>query len=220
MAHHPILKRTGITLAVVGIIDIAVMLYCIFNQISYSSSLNIFAVIAGLFLIRGNLRAASIVRWFAIFLLGSFLSFILVWPFIYSADLMLTQVRLNPLTSVISVAFIAGVLLLLLWLQRQLGLAPVLAARALVGRKVRDMRIPATIGVCLAAFLAVFLSFLMNGESATKAKSIAKDQLGPAYQYHVSSLNIRRNNHGTFVAGVVTAWNDQQVLNIPVAWKN
>jgi hypothetical protein len=60
--HIPILKCVGGVLLIVGLVDIAVMIYCIANRISYSSSFNIFAVVAGIFLLRGNLRAASLVR--------------------------------------------------------------------------------------------------------------------------------------------------------------
>jgi hypothetical protein len=61
-AFTPILRKTGGVLLAVGLIDIAVMIYCIANQISYSSSFNIFAVVAGVFLLLGNLRAAGAVR--------------------------------------------------------------------------------------------------------------------------------------------------------------
>ena len=60
-AYVHILKRVGGVLLVVGLIDIGVMIYCAVNRISYSSSFNVFAVIAGIFLLRGSLGAASIV---------------------------------------------------------------------------------------------------------------------------------------------------------------
>jgi hypothetical protein len=43
-------------LAVIGLIEIAVMIYCIVNRISCSSSFNMFAVIAGMLLMRGGLK--------------------------------------------------------------------------------------------------------------------------------------------------------------------
>ena len=72
--HTPILKRVGAVLLAVGLIDIAVMIYCIANRISYASSFSIFAVVAGIFLLRGSLRAASIVRRFAVFMLSGFVA--------------------------------------------------------------------------------------------------------------------------------------------------
>lgn len=62
-SHLFILKRIGWVLLVIRLVDIGVMVYCIANGFAYSSSLNIFAVVGGAFLIRGSLRAASIIRW-------------------------------------------------------------------------------------------------------------------------------------------------------------
>lgn len=64
-ADLPILKRVGTVLMVVGAIDIAAMIYCVASGYSYPSSLNIFALVAGIFIRRGSLRASSWVRWLA-----------------------------------------------------------------------------------------------------------------------------------------------------------
>lgn len=215
----PILRRTGLVLVAVGLLDIAVMVYCIANGLSYSSSFNIFAVAAGFFLLRGNLRAASIVRWFAAFLLASFLTLLVAWPFMQPIDLTLTQVRLHPSSAAAAVGVMTLVFALLFWLFRELGRAPVLEARAAAGRKARDMRIPAAAGVGLVAVLAASLVLLLGGESASKAQAMAEQQLGSTYRYHVSSLKIAKNSKGTFVAGVVTAWNADEVRHVPVKWE-
>ena len=217
--HTPILKRVGSVLLIVGLIDIAAMIYCIANGISYSSSFNIFAVIAGIFLLRGSLRAASVVRWFAVFMFAAFVALLIAWPFMQPLDLTLTQFRLNPAASVATVALIAFVLGLLFWLARELGHEPIQAARASAGRKQQDMRIPAVIGVALVVVMGIFLALLLGGESAERAKSMAEQQVGPGYQFHVSSLNIIKNSQGAFVSGIVTAWNDKDIRNVPVHWE-
>jgi hypothetical protein len=217
--HTPILRRTGSVLLAVGLLDIAVMIYCIVNRLSYSSSFNIFAVIAGIFLLRGSLRAAIVVRWLSVFMLAGFVALLFAWPFMQPMNLTLTQIRLNPYSALMAVVLMLGVFALLYWLQRQLGKAPILIARASAGRKTRDMRIPAAAGVAIVTLLSITLGFLLGGESAGKAMSIAEQKLGPNYRYHVSSLNIAKTSQGTFIAGVVTAWNDQQVQNVPVEWK-
>ncbi|MDR7304938.1 hypothetical protein [Rhodoferax saidenbachensis] len=217
--HTPILKRVGAVLLVVGLIDIAVMIYCIANRISYSSSFNIFAVIAGIFLLCGSLRAASLVRWFAVFMLAAFVALLIAWPFMQPFALTLTQFRLNPGTSFATFTFMVFVLGLLVWLFRELGREPVMAARASAGRKQRDMRIPAAAGVGLVIVMGTFMALLLGGESADRAKSIAEQQVGPGYRLHVSSLNIAKNNKGTFVSGVVTAWKDNEILDLPVHWE-
>lgn len=218
-AHTPMLKKTGAVLLAVGLLDIAVMIYCIVNRIAYSSSFNIFALAAGIFLLRGSLRAAGAVRWFAVFMLAGFVTLAFIWPFLQPMDLTLTQLRLNPTAALLIAAFTLGLLLLLFWLQRELGQSPVLAARASAGRKVRDMRVPAGMGVGMVLVLVVSLSFLLGGAAAQKAVSIAEQKLGSTYRYHVSSLRIAKTDQGTFVTGAVTAWNAQQVRNVPVEWK-
>jgi hypothetical protein len=214
-----ILKRTGVVLLVVGLLDIAVMIYCIANGITYSSSFNIFAVIAGVFLLRGSLRAASVVRWFSAFMLAGFLALIVAWPFVQPLDLTLTEARLSPRSATGTLALVAFVLGLLAWLYRQLASQPLLAARAAAGRPRRDMRIPAAAGVGLVVLLVVFMFLLLGGESAGKARAIAEQQLGSNYRYHVSSLNIQMNSQGKYVSGMVTAWNDKEIRSVPVRWE-
>lgn len=217
--NAPVLKRVGAVLLIVGSIDIAVMIYCIANHIPYSSSFNIFAVVAGAFLLRGSLRAASIVRWFAVFLLAAFLALLLAWPLVQPFALTLTQIRLNPGTSFAKLAFVAFALGLLVWVIGELGRESVKAACARAGRKQRDVRIPAVAGVGLVIFMGIFMALLLGGESAKRAKSMAEQQVGPGYRFHVSSLKIAKSSQGTFVSGVVTAWNDNEVRNIPVQWE-
>ena len=218
-SHLHIIKRVGKVLLIVGLLDIGLMIYCVLNGISYSSSFNIFAVIAGIFLLRGSLRAASIVRWFAAFMLAALLCLPLVWPLIQPLGLTLTQLRLSP-WSFLSIGAPAVVLLaLLIWVVRELGQEPVLAARRSSGGKVRSIRIAYFAGVGLAAVLAVALTFLLGGETANRARELASTQLGTGYNYHVGSLNISTNGQTKSVSGVVTAWNDKEILQLPVQWE-
>lgn len=218
-SHLHILKRVGKVLLIVGLLDIGIMIYCAVNRISYSSSFNIFAVIAGIFLLRGSLRAASIVRWFAAFMLAALLCLPLVWPLIQPLGLTMTQFRLSP-WSFLSIGAPAVVLLaLLVWVVRELGQEPVLAARRSSGGKVRSIRIAYFAGVGLAAAIAVAMMLLLGGETADRAKELASTQLGTGYSYHVGSLNISTDGPTKSVSGVVTAWNDREILQVPVRWE-
>jgi len=147
--HASILKRVGGVLLAVGLIDIAVMIYCVANHISYWSSFNIFSVVAGIFLLRGSLRAASLIRRFAVFILAGVLSLLIALPFLQPLDLTLTQLRLDPVTFLGAVVIGAFALCLLFWVSRELGRQPIQAAFASAGIKRRDMRIPAAAGVGL-----------------------------------------------------------------------
>ena len=71
MTYLGTLKRVGVVLVLVGLVDIAYMVYCISRDQGYSSGLNIFVVIAGVFLWRGHLGAARIVAGFAAFFLAT-----------------------------------------------------------------------------------------------------------------------------------------------------
>lgn len=66
--YRAILKQVGLALIVVGLFDIAYAAYCIVHMQSYSSSLNLLAVIADIFLLRGNLAATRKITWMAAFL--------------------------------------------------------------------------------------------------------------------------------------------------------
>jgi len=220
-AHLQILKRTGSVLLTIGLIDIAVMVYCIVNRISYSSSFNIFGVIAGVFLLRGSLRAATIVRWFTVFSLASSVALIVALPFLQPVGLTLTEVRLGgPLYILAQLGFMTGAFALLFWLNHQLSRAPIQAAQAAMGRKAHDMRIPAAAGIGLVVIIAIVMSVVGSGDTAAKAKLLAEHQLCANYEYHLSSFKQFTNDKGSGVTAVVTAWNEEEVRNVSVKWED
>lgn len=157
-----ILSRVGSILVAIGLIDIAGMIYCIINGISYSSSFNIFAVIAGILLLRGSLSTAAVVRWYATFMLAAFVTLILTLlavALIKPSSLTSNLHSLNAGTLFVSVAFVLFVLAFLLWVIREIGREPVQAARVAAGRKPQSIRIPALVGTGLAvAILGLLLS--------------------------------------------------------------
>jgi hypothetical protein len=163
--HIAILRRSGWALIVVGLLDIASMIYSISRGIAYSSSLNIFAVVAGFFLLRGSLVAAGAVRWFAVLLLSSACSLLLVWPFMQPVGLTVAQLRLSPLLAAASAAFGLALLAFLYWTQRQLGSPAVLAAHAAAHRSIASMRIPVALGAGLVILLAFIVPSLLAGRS-------------------------------------------------------
>jgi hypothetical protein len=218
-SYRPILKRVGIVLIVVGLFDIAWMVNCIVHQISYSSSLNLFAVIAGILLMRGNLRTAAGVRWFGTFGLSAAIAGILGWPAIQPLDLTLTRIRLDPVGFVGGVAFLTLTLAVLAWGVKELGRPPVQAAIDGAGVKRREVRWAMVAGVLLILGLGVSLHFMLGGESAKHAISMAEQTVGPGYRLRVTSLQISSNANRESVSGVVTAWNDKEIREIPIHWE-
>ncbi|MET1079032.1 MAG: hypothetical protein ABWY06_13545 [Pseudomonas sp.] len=217
--HPKILKRVGIILVIIGALDIAYMIYCIANKISYSSSFNIFSVIAGMFLFKGSLKAASFVRWFAAFLLGGFATLLVVFPFFQPVNLTITQVELNPGKIFVACVFMLFVSAVLYWLVHELGRDEVLQAIKTEGGKIRSIKFAIGCGILLVMLLAVCIHVLMSGESAGKASAIALKEAGSGYKAHVTSLNISKSSSGTTVSGIVTVWNKNEIRTIPVSWR-
>jgi len=217
--HLPILRKVGKVLIAVGLLDIGVMIYCITNGISYSSSINIFAVIAGIFLLRGSLRAVAIVTWFGIFLVSCLSCLVFLWPFFQPIELTFLQIKLNPPFFGISLTICITFLGVIWWVVHELRREQVLAARMQAGSKVSSPRIPAGFGVVLVVVLLIVVQFSLNGDTAQHVKQMAIKELGAGYKYNVNSINIVQNSQGKFVSASVTAYNEKEIRVIPVKWE-
>ncbi len=143
-----ILSRVGLVLVVVGVTDIAIMIYCIMNGIHYSSSFNIFAVALGILLVRGNLWAASIVRFFGAFFLASGIALVAFFPFVQPISLTLAEFRNTPPFGLL---FPLILLVVCFWTTRELNGGPVLAAFQASGRSVSPLIFPIALGIGLVA---------------------------------------------------------------------
>lgn len=219
--HVPVLKRVGSVLVVAGMLDIAVMIYCLAEDLRYSSSINVFAVIAGILLIRGSLRAASAVSWFVPLLLSCAVGFSVALPFLQPLDLTLTQIRLQPMFSIASGIYSALLVAVLSWVTRELRRPSVRSAILTSGAKVRSAWAPVLVGVCLVIVASVtFEIFEAHGVTRRRAEALAANQLGAGYRYHLASLTISWRAHRTIVSGVVTAWNPLEVREVPIQWEN
>jgi hypothetical protein len=217
--HLPLLKKAGLVLVVVGLLDIGLMIYAIASQVSYSSSLNVFALVAGVFLLRGSLRAASAVRWLAFFFLAALIAVSVVSPLLLPLGLLATYVQVSPLAFMGSLGVFAVALLLFGWLAKQLSAEPIKTARLAAGRRERDARIPLLVGVGLAVVLAGVNFTVQRSESAARAVSEARAELGADYEFHVSSINYRTGSEGKVVSGVVTAWKSGTIKDMPFQWR-
>jgi hypothetical protein len=214
-----LLKRAGAVLLVVGLVDVALMVYAIATSVSYSSSFNLFAVIAGILLLRGSLRTASAVRQVCLFLVGVFISIAVLAPVVLPLGLLVVQVQTDPLALVGSLALFVCVLVMLLWLIRLLDAEAVQEARAAAARPRRDPRIPFGVGVAFAAVLAATSVFVQRSDSAARAINEARANLGDDYSFHVTSLGRHSGPEGTSVAGVVMAWKSGSIREHRFEWR-
>lgn len=209
------LKRVGVVLVCVGLADVAHMVYCISTGRSYSSSLNIFAVIAGVFLWRGHLGATHLVtRFAAFFLAGTIGALLFLAPMLRPLDLWITQIRLNPIASVLALTMAAVVIALFAWTYRELRSAPVIQALQSVGRSTAAPRSAIAVGAILPLAMAIIFHFIMGGEVRAKAIDLAKAQYGDHYKYSPTAIS-QGESH---VVARVTAYNDHEVKEVTVAW--
>lgn len=207
-------RSAGLALLVLGFIDIAVMAYCIANKISYSSSFNVFAVLAGIFLLRKGVKTARIVRWFSAFMIAAFVSVLLAMPLTMPFGLMKAYLSVNTLAAIGSVLFGLLLVAFLVWIQRQLSTPASLNLLGEAGYKTGPPRSAYIAGAVLVALLLGFTTALTKGESGQKARRLAEEQLGDGYNYHVSSLTVS-NNSGH---AIVTAYKESDIRQVEVRW--
>jgi hypothetical protein len=217
--YRVILKRAGFVLVVVGLTDVGWMIYCIVNGISYSSSLNIFAIIAGILLIRGGLKTAGIVRWLALLAVSALVTVAVALPFLQPIGLSLAEIRFHTVSVVTSIVAMAALAAALSWVARELGRESVQIARDSAGFKRRSARVPILCGFGLVVVMSLFLAIFLSGESAERAKREAAKAVGPGFALRVTSLYVNDSPGHKRVSAVVTAWNEKGVREIPVQWE-
>ncbi|HET7127381.1 MAG TPA: hypothetical protein VFI26_09865 [Lysobacter sp.] len=212
--YRVILKKVGIAWIAFGLTDIAFMIYSVAHGHSYSSSFNVFAVIAGVFLMRGSLRATTLVTWFSAFSLAGILGVFLIFLFLQPIGLLIVQAKLDPFGSTVVWLMTLAVLVLLGWSYKQLRSAPVLEARGASGRSTTTPRLAIALGVALVAILGVALNMTLNGAAGVKAVDLARKQFGPNYKYFAQSIS----TNGEHTRAVVAAYNDREIKYVPVEW--
>jgi hypothetical protein len=205
-----ILRRAGNVLIVVGVIDAGIMVACILTMTSYSSSLNVFAIIAGVMLRRGSLAAAAWVTRFAALFLGLIpvamvLSTMEPWAGAWHA---------NPALLALSFAFLIGVGSLAIWLLRELRRQPVLDAMKLTGMRVRPPYAIIAAAVVVCAGVGLLVHHLLDSPAAHRAVDVARAKYGTQYQYRVTRMNWTPE-HAT---ATLEAYNDHESKTVMVTF--
>lgn len=214
--YRTVLRRAGTVLVLVGAADITLMIYCLVHGLSYSSSLNVFAVIGGIFLIGGSLQAARIVAWFAAFVItGSAGAALVLLPLARPADLWATQLRLDPAGTLLPLLAAFAAMALLYWVYRQLRSPVVLEARAAAGQATAPPKGAFVLGALLVLVLAGSMHFMLGGEAAKKAVQLARGKLGSSYKYNVTALQ----QSGRHYRANVTAYNRVEIRAVEVEWR-
>jgi hypothetical protein len=220
----PLLRRVGAVLIVVGALDIAWLIYSISQGRTYSSGLNIFAVIAGILLRRQNLRAVRMVRWCSAFFLASCVGIVVAIPIIFPLDLVRTYLRVTPATELFGwVVLAAAALGLFGWVYRSLGnpaIERALCSAGLEGRRFWNRpRAALWLGACLAGLFAVLIPLSNRSGAAREAISRARQGRGPEYRYFVSFLSTSVGPEGRRLHATVLAYTDSAIETVDVSWR-
>ena len=220
------LRTVGTVLIIFGVLDIAVMVYCIATGIGYASSFNVFAVIAGIALRRGSLKAVRVVAFFAAFFLSGFVGILIVMPLIIRVplDFVMIYLKLHPLKAAGGVVYMTSALVLLAWVYRRL-MAPeiVTAVAEQETGPVRPWgRPPAgfVVGALLVILMTGLLGLAMRGGSAERAKIEARKRVGRTYKLFVSSVSVSSSTgRKTVVRATVTAYNPHEIRTVELTWE-
>ncbi len=221
--YRSLLKTVGVSLIVIGILDIGVMIYSITHGIGYFSSFNIFAVVAGILLYRGSLKTARVVAWFSAFMLASSIGILLFAPFMVPHDLILAYLNLYPLSFwgriILGICF----LIFLRWIYRSLTNPTTLGA--MEDAKIDHLsfwRKPSTgfiVGGLLSIIMVVSLSLLLRGEMVDQAKARAQFKTGAGYKFVVTSLRASSSGGKTRVRSRLIAYNSNEIKQVEVDWE-
>jgi hypothetical protein len=219
-----VLRRVGIVLIVVGVVDIAWIFHVISSGKAYASSFNIFAVIAGILLYRQSLRVARTVTLFAAFFLASSVVLVVIAPLIFPPALISTYLRITPIRSLIwQFALMIVPLVVLWWVYRSLASSPVQAAIESAGlshRRFYHRLSGFWFGAALVVAAGIFTFSFEHGETARQALERARAEKGLGYNYFVSSVSTSwSTDDGTQIKATVIAYTDSSIEKINVEWR-
>jgi hypothetical protein len=221
--YQLVFKRAGWLLLASAAIDILwPMLVGTFEGTPFREirlSLPFLTIIIAIFLLRGNLRMASIFRWCLAFSLAASVTSIFLDPVSTPIGLRFAQWRFDFLKSFGAAALALVTIAAGLWIVWQLGSAPVNAARAAQGRPWRRLHLPVALGVILTVIAAVFAVGTANSPGQELALQQARTLVGPGYDLHVGKISSKRKSGVTNTRAKVTAWNDSEIKVVEVGWQ-
>jgi hypothetical protein len=197
---------------VVGLVDIAYMVYCITSGTSYSSSLNVFALIAGVFLYKGSLTVARIGAHAAALLLGGGLVGLLAAPFLCPAGLIVVAFKTAPASTRLAWVLSLALPVLSFWVYWQLTNQAVQGAlsRPVAGK--RSM----LAGASLVLLLVLLVSHSRRGSASDQVVAEARQKLGPDYEYFITRMTRTTSTDGESLRALVLAYNSERLEPIRV----
>ena len=210
-------RRLGWVLVIFGAADTALLAWSLQQKLLYPSPFNVFAIAAGVLMLRGSLTTAALVRWTAAFTLAATLAAVLAVPFLVDPGLLTAVWRLHPVASAAGVAALGLFLGVIAWMQFELERDVVRAALERIGKRWR-LWIAGLTGLVSVVVLAGCVAILLRGPFATEALARAHGQLGPGYRSQVVALGVFFSRRGPYVAASVAGWNEREIRLVPLRW--
>ncbi|HEY5799597.1 MAG TPA: hypothetical protein VIT92_05220 [Burkholderiaceae bacterium] len=216
----PPLRRAAILLLLAGLLDTAAVAYAYAYELPYQAIGNVLFIASALFIWRGSILTAALVRTLVAVMVALSLPTILYVSLVHRPlDLFLTQLRLHGIQNVMQE--VAGVPVLALLAYTVFELARSRAVRDFAGNnRFYRVRIALICGSALGLVVTFFFYQITSGQNARRATSIAAARLGPAYRYHIASLRFTSVNGRSSGVAEVTAWNNDRIVKVPVSWKD
>lgn len=208
-------RRTAI---IVGLVGIAELAYGIGTAPQEQFRLQVTGLIIGALLFYGGFRVVSTLRWLAFLGIPPCLLVFASQFALVPWGLQLARWRLMPGDVAVHYGALLGIAALTTFVAHQLSRHELLDERRAAGRKMRDMRVPLALGLAIALGATWLQYWMLNGEEAQQARQMATDKFGDRYQYYTNGVWIQASSKGTTVSATVQAWNENEVLQLPVRW--
>lgn len=200
------------------------MIWAFSCGLPYASTLNVFAILAGVRLRQGSLRMARTLRWAAAFSIASYAACIFALPTFLPFELIRTYVRTtSPLALLGGNVVIVASIALFFWLQRMLDhpslLLALSASDAPRGGPLRRAEVAACLGAGLTILCVSLLPLLNQSPPAQEAILRARAERGPSYRYFVTSLSVHSDVSSTEFHATVLAYTDSAIERVKVTWQ-
>jgi hypothetical protein len=210
-----ILRRTGAVLAVACLLCLALTAYRGAAHWPYIAGINTVGLIAAIFLLRGSLAAAPVVRAAAAFGAAATIIGLAGLTLLQPFDLTRTELRLDPASFLWPTAAAVFAVAIQMFVVGQLGLPRV---QAEIAGSRWESATAAKAGAAAGCLAMLLMWYVLHGTSAAAAEALALEQLGPRYQYALTSLGRETLNGKSVISGIVTAWNDNEIKQVVLHW--
>jgi len=219
-----ILKRAGLALIIFGVVDICFMIYCILKGIGYASSFNIFAVIAGIYIYRGNVKTILFARFFLKLFIGAIIVVSLLLLFIIPIGLITAYMQIYTAQAVLSISASVAITMFLIWVVNLLdadSVSDMIAGKGSNTKSIWHRKATGyVVGSVLVLILGLLISIMSMGDTSKRAVMEAKRITGQGYNYYVTSISTSHSSGKVVHNASVTAYNSHEIKDVDVEWSN